>query len=158
MAAQVRIVRDDPGFREQWARMRRELWPDATLEQHLVEIDRYFTGERCHLQAVLLAVDASGSALGFAELNIRPYAEGCSTDRVAYLEGWYVATSHRRRGIGGALVAEAALWAREQGCTEFASDVVAGNDVSAMAHRALGFEEVESIICFRKELGPPQSG
>jgi aminoglycoside 6'-N-acetyltransferase I len=49
-------------------------------------------------------------------------------------------------------VAAAEDWARGQGCTEFASDTLLDNDVSSAAHRALGFEEVECIRCFRKTL------
>src|SRR5206468_5494106 len=63
----------------------------------------------------------------FAELSIRNYAEDCVTDRVAYLEGWYVVPEWRRRGVGGALVAAAESWAQGQGCTEFASDTPIDN-------------------------------
>jgi aminoglycoside 6'-N-acetyltransferase I len=87
------------------------------------------------------------------ELSIRPYAEDCVTDRVAYLEGWYVEPGVRRTGIGRALVAAAEDWARTQGCSEFASDAIIDNDVSAAAHRALGFQETVQIRCFRKVLG-----
>jgi aminoglycoside 6'-N-acetyltransferase I len=40
-------------------------------------------------------------------------------------------------------------WARGRGCTEFAADALLDNEVSHAAHRALGFEEVERIVCFR---------
>jgi aminoglycoside 6'-N-acetyltransferase I len=153
-APTIRVTRDDPSLRDTWLRMRCELWPEGSTHEHRLEIDRYFAGERRHLQAVLFAHDTDGCAVGFAELNIRPYAEGCSTDRVAFLEGWYVAAGARGRGFGAALVAEAERWARERGCTEFASDVVAGNTASAAAHRALGFDQVGTIICFRKDLEP----
>ena len=49
-------------------------------------------------------VREAGAALGFAELSIRNYAEDCTTNRVAYLEGWYVEPHARRRGVGRALV------------------------------------------------------
>jgi len=101
---------------------------------------------------VLIAAGANGEALGFAELSIRNYAEDCETNRVAYLEGWYVEPEARRRGIGRALVEAAEEWARRQGCTEFGSDALIDNDVSAAAHRALGFEETVEIRCFRKAL------
>jgi aminoglycoside 6'-N-acetyltransferase I len=100
---------------------------------------------------VLLAHDGAAPA-GFAEISIRHYAEGCSTDRVAFLEGWYVVPEARNRGVGRALVAAAEDWGRSQQCTEFASDAEADNSVSAAAHRALGFEEVGLIRCFRKDL------
>src|SRR5688572_14576844 len=157
-APTIGVIRDEPSLRDAWLRMRCELWPEASTDEHRLEIDRYFAGERRHLQTVLFAHDGNGRPLGFAELNIRPYAEGCSTDRVAFLEGWYVTAEERGRGVGAGLVAEAERWARERGCTEFASDVVAGNTASAAAHRALGFEEVETIICFRKDLEPRTGG
>jgi aminoglycoside 6'-N-acetyltransferase I len=102
----------------------------------------------------LLAFDDSGRAVGFAELSIRPYAEGCYSGRVAYLEGWFVEPAFRGRGLGAALVKAAEDWGRAQGCTELASDTEIANASSAAAHRALGFEEVERIICFRKALWP----
>ena len=92
---------------------------------------------------------------GFAEVSRRAYAEGCETSPVGFLEGWYVVPERRREGIGRALVAAAEGWAHALGCREFASDALAENSVSAAAHRALGFEEVEVIRCFRKGLAPP---
>ena len=137
-----------------WLRMRCALWPEGSESEHRGEIARFFAGQLRDPLAVLLAVAALGEAVGFAELSIRAYAEDCVTDRVAYLEGWYVAPEARRQGVGGALVAAAEKWARTQGCTEFASDALIDNDVSAAAHRALGFTETVQIRCFRKALDP----
>jgi len=135
-----------------WLRMRYDLWPEDTEEEHRAEIERYFRGQLREPLAVLLAVDAAGEPLGFVELSIRAYAEDCMTDRVAYLEGWYVVPAARRQGVGRALVAAALDWGRAQGCTEFASDALLDNDVSAAAHRALGFEETVQLRCFRQDL------
>jgi hypothetical protein len=33
-----------------------------------------------------------------------------------------------------------------------ASDTLAGNTLGELSHKALGFDEVERIICFRKAL------
>ena len=132
-----------------WLRMREALWPD---EDVTADVELYFSGTLEMPLEVLVAVDGFGQLIGFAELSIRRYAEGCLTNRVAYLEGWYVEPQQRRHGVGGALVAAAEAWARTQGCTEFASDALLDNDVSASAHRALGFEEVERIRCFKKSL------
>ena len=99
-----------------------------------------------------MAFDDTAAAIGLAELSIRAYAEGCRTDRVAYLEGWYVAPHVRRQGVGKALVTAAEQWGRAQGCAEFASDAMVDNDTSAAAHRAAGFTDVGLIRCFRKDL------
>ena len=141
-----------PNDASEWLRMRRELWPDGS-DSHANEVRRFFAGELREPIAVLVAFDDSGAAVGFAELNIRNYAEDCVTDRVAYLEGWYVEPRARRRGVGRALIHAAEGWGRAQGCTEFGSDALIDNHVSAAAHRALGFQETAQIRCFRKDLG-----
>jgi aminoglycoside 6'-N-acetyltransferase I len=134
-----------------WLRMREALWPDES-GSHAVEIAQYFAGALHMPLAVLLALDDTGAAVGFAELSIRAYAEDCTTDRVAYLEGWYVVPDARRQGIGRALIAAAEAWGRSQGCSEFASDALLDNDVSEAAHLALGFVETVQLRCFRKLL------
>lgn len=136
-----------------WLELRCALWPDGSRAEHREEIDQFFAGEAADPQAVLLAVQESGRAVGLAELSVRPCAEGCRTRDVAYLEGWFVEPSTRRQGVGRALVAAAEAWARSRGCQEFASDTQPDNLVSVAAHRALGFEEVGVIRCFRKDLG-----
>jgi aminoglycoside 6'-N-acetyltransferase I len=131
------------------ARLRRALWPEGSEEHHRCELEQFFAGPQT--VPILVAEDRSG-LVGFAEVSIRPYAEGCETDRVGFLEGWYVVPEARHRGVGRELVAAAEAWARSTGCTEFASDAEADNEASAAVHRALGFTEVGLIRCFRKDL------
>lgn len=131
--------------------MRQALWPEGASD-HTFEIASYFAGRLREPLQVLLAFDDEGKPVGFAELSIRAYAEGCDTDSVGYLEGWYVVPEARLTGVGRALVQAAEQWAREEGCSEFASDALLDNEISAAAHRALGFTEVVQIRCFRKSL------
>jgi aminoglycoside 6'-N-acetyltransferase I len=132
--------------------MRRALWPEDGGDSHAGEIEQYFAGKLREPLEVLIALDDRQRAIGFAELSIRNYAEDCETDRVAYLEGWYVAPDRRRQGVGRALVVAAENWARSQGCTEFGSDALIDNLISAQAHLALGFEETCQIRTFKKTL------
>ena len=134
-----------------WERMRQALWPSAPGE-HAGEIAQFFAGQRPNREETLIAFDDSGQALGFVELAMRSYAEGCSEAPVAYLEGWFVEESTRRTGVGAALVKASEDWARAQGCTELASDAEPDNHGSLAAHKALGFEEVGRAVCFRKSL------
>ena len=129
--------------------MRCALWPgDPVLHGE----------EMTHLAAhpdtlVLVAERPDGSGLGgFAEVGTRPYADGCDTTPVAYLEGWYVDADVRRQGIGAALVGAAEDWARERGYREFASDALLENVESQRAHEAVGFAEVERAVRYRKAL------
>ena len=135
-----------------WLRLRCALWPDQAESEHAAEITAFLEGRAREPLVILIAADGADELLGFAELSIRAYAEGCHSDRVAYLEGWYVVPEARNRGIGRALIAAGEAWARSQGCVEFASDADLTNDASAAAHRALGFREVGRVRCFRKDL------
>lgn len=131
--------------------MRDSLWPDESGD-HPREIARYFSTPRTNPLEVLLACLGSGTPIGFVELSIRQYAEGCASDRVAFVEGWFVEPVHRGHGVGAALMAAAEEWGRASECAELASDTPLENDPSIAAHKALGFEEIERLVCFREAL------
>ena len=151
--ATINVRQAEPDDAGSWLRMRCALWPDGSEAEHRVEIDRFFQGQaRGRPAAALLAEGEDGHVVGVAELAIRPYAEGCVSDRVAYLEGWFVVPEARRSGVGRALIAAAEEWGRAQGSTEFASDAHPENDVSTAAHLAAGFTEAGLVRCFRKDL------
>ncbi len=137
-----------------WLQMRQALWPDGATAEHRDEIEGFFAERSGEPQATLLAANSVGQVVGFAELSIRAYAEGCRSDRVAYLEGWYVAPGHRQSGVGRLLVRAAERWGREQGCCELASDTEIENTISHRAYLALGFEDVGVVRLFRKDLEP----
>jgi aminoglycoside 6'-N-acetyltransferase I len=77
--------------------MREKLWPSEPGE-HAHEIDRYFAGTLRKPIEVLLAFNEIEKTIGFIELSIRAHAEGCSTDRIAFIEGLYVEPPLRRKG------------------------------------------------------------
>jgi len=134
----------------EWLRMRNTLWP---ADDHAVEIEDYFrSGSSPSLTIVFVAERADNGLAGFIEIGIRPYAEGCESAAVPFIEGWYVDAGVRNTGIGRDLVRAAEEWARKQGYSEIASDVEFENDVSIAAHRALGYEEVTRLVCFRRDL------
>ena len=134
-----------------WERMRTALWPGDS-GSHSTDIARFFSPQRNEPLEVLLACSGAGAPIGFVELSIRPHAVGCTSDRVAFVEGWYVAPDHRRRGVGAALIRAAEEWGRTNTCTELGSDTQLWNESSINAHKALGFEEVERLVAFRKSL------
>jgi len=135
-----------------WLRMRCVLWPGGREAEHREEIERFLDGRLRELGEVLLAEDPGAGIVGFAELSIRPYAKGCRTRHVAYLEGWFVLPEARGRGVGRALVAAAEEWARARGSSEFASDTESGNEIGEAAHLAVGFADAGAVRCFRKEI------
>jgi aminoglycoside 6'-N-acetyltransferase I len=145
------VRRARPSDVPEWARMRRLLWPEETEPgEHEREVRAFFAlpGQR----VTFVAVRPSGGLLGFIEIDVRSVAEGCWSGPVPYIEGWYVDEDARRQGVGKSLVRAAEAWARDAGFTEMASDALLDNSVSHAAHAALGYEEVERIVCFRKPL------
>jgi aminoglycoside 6'-N-acetyltransferase I len=136
-----------------WLEMRCALWPESPEAEHRDEVDRYFSGRFLREPwAVLVAEGRDGRLLGFTELSIRPYAEGCRSHRVAYLEGWFVRPGARGQSVGKALVSASEDWGRSQGCAEFASDTDPENEISSSAHSALGFTDLGLVRCFMKRL------
>ena len=125
------------------------IWHSATLEQLQTEfIEMISSGSA----AVFLACDGE-KICGFAQCGLRyDYVEGTHSSPVGYLEGIYVTPEYRRQGCAGALLAACEGWAKEQNCTEFASDCELANNESLHFHLNLGFQETNRIICFSKKL------
>lgn len=127
--------------------LRTALWPDSAADFAL-EVAEILSAD--HL--VSFIAEQGGKLVGFVEVSLRAYAEGCASSPVGYLEGWYVTPPYRGSGVGRRLVEAAEDWARAKGCTEMASDTETHNTPSQQAHLHLGYQEVERIVCFRKPL------
>jgi aminoglycoside 6'-N-acetyltransferase I len=136
-------VEDAPEVLRMW----RALFPDD--EQAEQGIASLIGGKQ---RACLLVAERPAGLCGFLEVGTRPYAEGCETSPVAYVEAWYVDEDVRRQGVGRALFAAAEAWGRAQGLREIASDALIDNEISITAHKALGYQEIERIVCFRRDL------
>jgi aminoglycoside 6'-N-acetyltransferase I len=136
---------------EGWLRMRQELWPHCSREEHLAEMSSFCSQPERFVQ--FIAYENSNQAVGFIEVAVRTdYVNGTDFSPVAFLEGIYVVPEARRRDTARALVAAAERWAINKGCREFASDAAIENELSHTMHRALGFEETERVVFFRKPL------
>ena len=137
---------EEPG----WLELRRALWPHASADEHRAEMARFLDERQRHAQFV---ARAGAEAVGLAEASLRSdYVNGTSSSPVAFLEGLYVLPAARRRGVARRLVAEVAAWSRAAGCTELASDALLANEAGHALHRALGFEETERVVFFRRAL------
>ena len=91
--------------------------------------------------------------VGFAQCQLRTdYVEGTESSPVGYLEGIFVKKEYRCRGFAREMLAACEEWAREKGCTEFASDCEIDNLQSLRFHESVGFTQANRIICFTKKL------
>ncbi|HKQ48238.1 MAG TPA: GNAT family N-acetyltransferase [Phycisphaerae bacterium] len=147
---EIRALR--PEEHDAWLSLREELWPDLSRDDLRWELfDVLADRTRNH---TLVAVDGKGGLVGFVEVSMREWAEGCTTHPVGYIEAWYVRSACHRQGIGRRLVEAAEDWARSRGCLEMGSDADLSNEISHRAHGALGYSEVGRAVLFSKKLAP----
>ncbi|MBQ5946592.1 aminoglycoside 6'-N-acetyltransferase [Massilia sp. ST3] len=133
-----------------WLALRMALWP-ADSSEHLPEMRDCCAQPARYAQ--FLAYSDTGEAQGLVEIALRSdYVNGTDSSPVGFLEGLYVAPGFRKQGIARLLVEKAQQWAREQGCSELASDALLDNTASHAMHLALGFAETERVVYFRKPL------
>ena len=128
--------------------MRAALWPDADPAALTQEAVAYLDGTSQMIAAAWITTDG----LGFIELSIRPFSDGCDSMPVPHVEGWYVEPAARGQSVGRALLAAAEEWCRAKGFMELASDSELANTGSLRAHAACGFQEVDRLVKFRKIL------
>ena len=137
---------------EPWAQLRVALWPHHSLEDHRAELGRAFFSQNAEAVA-FIARNAANEAVGFAEASLRhDYVNGCSSSPVLFLEGIYIRPVDRRKGIARSLCNAVADWGKSLGCVEFGSDAPLENSASHALHAALGFEETQRVVFFRKLL------
>ena len=146
---EIRTLRPDED--DAWLLLRELLWPDHE-RQELQREQQQILGDPQD-NSVLVAALPDGELIGFIEVALRDWAEGCTTHPVGYIEGWYVQPTHRRSGVGRKLIEAAESWATSKGCTEMGSDAELWNEVSQVAHQALGYSEATRLVCFSKTLG-----
>lgn len=121
----------------------------SPAEQLAEEFSQLLDSEEC----AIFLLHIHDKPAGFAQCQLRhDYVEGAYTSPVGYLEGIYVLPEYRSQGRARELLARCEQWAREQGCTEFASDCELDNDGSLAFHLKMGFTEVNRVICFAKKL------
>lgn len=145
--ARVRAL--EAADRAEYVRMRSALWPDADVAELDAEVEDMLVDPD---QPVFVAERDGGGLCGMVEARVRPFANGVDEQPCAFVEGWWVDQDARRRGLGRALIAAVEDWARARGFHELGSDAELDNTVSHRAHAALGFEERERVVCYRKRL------
>ncbi len=136
MPYKIRLL--EPADRDEWLRLRIVLWPHISMDGQADEMATVLAD--FDQQPVFVVERAPGNGLcGLMEVTIHTEAPGCITNRIGYLEAWYIDPDCRKLGLGRQLVEAAENWARAQGCTEMASDTDPGYPISPTAHQHLGY-------------------
>ena len=131
------------------AKLAIQMWEDNTIEGLSEELAEIIKSPE---SAVFLLYDGD-EAIGFAQCQLRhDYVEGTESSPVGYLEGIFVDAAYRNKGYAKELLKQCEAWAKNMGCTEFASDCELTNTGSLAFHLKMGFEEANRVICFTKRL------
>lgn len=134
----------------EWLRMSLALFPHDSTD----ELSKGMRSFLARPDGEVFVVHRPDAGLaGYVEVGSRPYADGCDTSPVGYIEAWYVDPDVRREGHGRALLSAAEDWARGRGYQEMASDALLDNHTSHRAHERAGYVEVGRVVQFRKPLG-----
>jgi aminoglycoside 6'-N-acetyltransferase I len=144
----MRIRKATKRDKSQWIALRAQLWPRAELCQLREEVDKMLED----VNWGIFTAGHEGKIVGFIECSIRDKAPACETNRIGYIEGWFVTPQYRNQGVGASLAECGEKWAKEMGCREMASDTTSEFPSSPIAHKALGYQEVKRKFYYRKSL------
>ncbi|MFN3382788.1 MAG: aminoglycoside 6'-N-acetyltransferase [Runella zeae] len=126
-----------------------ELWPECDFEEEWESCQ-----EIVHSDTEIAFLLKSGEIyVAFIHVSLRTdYVEGATYSPTAYVEGIFVKEDFRRLGLSKKLLQLAEEWAIQKGCVQLASDTEISNIASIDFHKKVGFEEVNRIVCFVKDL------
>ena len=133
---------------EQVAKLAVKMWDSSTVEELSTDFEDYVNNG-----GIVFLAYRDNKAIAFAQCGLRrDYVEGTESSPVGYLEGIFVVEEERLQGVAKQLLNACQNYAKEQGCTEFASDCELENEESLRFHLKMGFAEANRIICFTKKL------
>ena len=131
------------------AEMAIQIWDSNTIDKLETEIIETLNDE----QSAFFIKYVNNVPVGFAQCGLRTdYVEGTESSPVGYLEGIFVREDYRNNGYAKEMLFTCEMWAKNMGCTEFASDCELDNIDSLKFHIAMGFDEANRIICFKKRI------
>lgn len=131
------------------AEMAIQMWDSHSVD----ELETEFTETLNSKQSAFFIKYINNIPVGFAQCGLRTdYVEGTESSPVGYLEGVFVKKEYRNNGYAKELLLTCETWAKNRGCSEFASDCELDNNGSMKFHIAMGFDEANRIICFKKRI------
>ncbi|MBL7012977.1 MAG: GNAT family N-acetyltransferase [Candidatus Marinimicrobia bacterium] len=125
-----------------------ELWPMHTVDELLPDCRKALQDPK----QISWIYYKNSNPIGFLDLSIKDKALGCKSNKIGYVEGWYVKPEYQGNGFGLALYNQAELWAIENGCFEMASDTTQDYPLSIHAHEKVGFSISRRATHFKKDI------
>lgn len=125
------------------------LWPDSSFAEEYETFKNILDAS----DEICCLAEEQEQYIGFIHISIRTdYVEGATTAQVGYIEALYVIPGYQQLGIGKKLLRAGEEWSRQKGCRQLASDTELTNKAGIAFHKSAGFDEVNRVICFIKNI------
>ena len=139
----TKITREDLA---QWKAMRKELYPTLDEMFDEKEMERIFNHKEWACQ---LITDYNETILGFVEISLRNFVDGCLSSPVAYIEGLFLKPQYRQQGLGKEVIKQIMAWCIQHGYSELATDTELENLNAQAFYKSVGFQETYRVVEFR---------
>lgn len=133
---------------ENWLAFRKALYHDLNMEFNREEMNLIAVDE----DRIVYILYNDEKAIGMLELALRNFVDGCLSSPVAYLEGIYLIPAYQHKGISSIMMDKVKEWAKNNQCTELASDAEIDNEASHQFHKKVGFEETYRVVEYKMKL------
>lgn len=132
-----------------WSRLMKELWPESNVDALKQEARNIIKSP--NQTAFILSID--NRYVGFINVSIRSdYVPGAIHSPVGYIEGIYIKSRYRHRGLARKLVEHATGWFVANGCKEIGSDTEIENISSQNWHQTMGFTKKSTLVHYINEI------
>lgn len=135
---------------ESLLKMGLKLWNDYGETELRKQLEKTHTSNN---YKILIAKNDKEIAIGFSIFSIRnDYVEGSEKSPTGYLEGIYVESKFRKKGIAKNFMQLGEQWLKTNNCTQIGSDTWLTDVESRDFHKKIGFREEEELVHFLKDI------
>ncbi len=132
-----------------WKAMRCDLYEALDDGFHDREMSQVHSSDVWYCRFI---VDQLDNPIGMVELSLRNIVDGCLSSPVPYLEGLYLMSGYRNKGVGQQVMQLLIQWCMDNGHKEFATDTEITNHRAQQFYERLGFAEVDRVVGYKIEL------
>lgn len=135
---------------ESLLKMGLKLWKDYETAELRKQLEIVCSSSN---QKIIIAKNEKAIAIGFSIFSIRnDYVEGANQSPTGYLEGIYIASAFRNKGIARKFMQLGEQWLKANNCIQIGSDTWLTDIASRKFHKKIGFWEEEELVHFLKDI------
>jgi aminoglycoside 6'-N-acetyltransferase I len=124
-------------------KLRMKLWSreNKAHNEKVTDFDSEGESSDCELGWNIFVAEDKEQLIGFIETSIKKF-DGLVNNHVGYIEGWYIDSNYRNKGLGKLLIIEAENWVKYEGCGSIASPIPVDNEAALELFEKLGYKVI----------------